>query len=159
MCRKKVRSDRKFDNVDYTQLTETDNDFFDSQFVSPPIEIPWKAIILAVLLFIGGTIMLIMGSLIVSGYIDSKIAAYMAAGIFNEGYLSILMTMQLLDLRIGQQCKLFADTTDESRIERQNARQSLSSKEARTARRAEQIHLHEYYEEAEGLLYGAGIAD
>ncbi|XP_011056243.1 PREDICTED: transmembrane protein 230 isoform X2 [Acromyrmex echinatior] len=66
MCRKKVRSDRQFDNVDYTQLTETDNDFFDSQFVSPPIKIPWKAIMLAVLLFIGGTIMLIMGSLIYS---------------------------------------------------------------------------------------------
>lgn len=32
MCRKKVRSDnRQFDNVDYTQLTETDNGFFDSQ--------------------------------------------------------------------------------------------------------------------------------
>ncbi|KYQ47031.1 hypothetical protein ALC60_13943 [Trachymyrmex zeteki] len=57
-----------------------------------------------------------------------QIAAYMAAGIFNEGYSSILMTMQLLDLRIGQQCKLFADTIDQSRIERQNARQSLSSK-------------------------------
>lgn len=31
MCRKKVQSDRQFSNVDYTQLTETDNGFFDSQ--------------------------------------------------------------------------------------------------------------------------------
>lgn len=31
MCRKKVRSDTQFDNVDYTQLRETDNGFFDSQ--------------------------------------------------------------------------------------------------------------------------------
>lgn len=31
MCRKKVQSDRQFGNVDYTQLTETDNGFFDSQ--------------------------------------------------------------------------------------------------------------------------------
>lgn len=43
------------------------------QFVSPPIKIPWKAITLATLLFVGGTVMLVTGSLIVSGHIDTKV--------------------------------------------------------------------------------------
>ena len=54
---------------------------------------------------------------------------------------------------------MFADNVDKQRIERENRRASLSSKEAQTARRLEQSHQNEYYEEAEGLLYGAGIAE
>ncbi|NP_001153327.1 uncharacterized protein LOC100114926 isoform 1 [Nasonia vitripennis] len=72
MSRRKGVRERQYDNVDYTQLTETDNGFVDSQFVSPPIKIPWKAITLATLLFVGGTVMLVTGSLIVSGHIDTK---------------------------------------------------------------------------------------
>ncbi|XP_066586777.1 transmembrane protein 230-like isoform X2 [Prorops nasuta] len=66
MSRRKIAGERQFENVDYTQLTETDSGFVDSQFIIPPIKIPWKAITLAALLFVGGTIMLIMGSLIYS---------------------------------------------------------------------------------------------
>lgn len=86
-------------------------------------------------------------------------SACLAAGSFNEGFSAILYTMQLLDLHIWQQCRMFADNVDAERIRRTNKRQSLSSKEARTARRLEQMHLNEFFVEAEGVLYGAGIAD
>ena len=88
-----------------------------------------------------------------------EIASYLAAGMFNIGYSAILNTMQQLQLKIGQQCKMFADNVDKQRIERENRSASLSTKEARTARRLEQLHQNEYYEEAEGVLYGAGIAE
>lgn len=95
-----------------------------------------------------------------SGQKVVEIAAYMAAGMFNEGYSAVLTTMQLLNLNVGQQCKMFADNVERAqRIERENRRQSFSSKEARTARRLEQMHQNEFFEKAEGLLYGPGIAD
>lgn len=73
-----------------------------------------------------------------SGHKIIEIAAYMAAGIFN-GYSAVLITMQLLHLNIGHQCKTFADTTDAQRLAREDKRQTYSSKEARTARRIEQM--------------------
>jgi len=88
-----------------------------------------------------------------------ELSAYLAAGMFNEGHSAILMVMNLLQIKIGQQCKMFADNANERRVRRQDKRHSLSSKEARTARRLENMNANDLYEEEEGILYGAGIAD
>ncbi|GFW92625.1 hypothetical protein TNCV_519421 [Trichonephila clavipes] len=48
---------------------------------------------------------------------------------------------------------------DNQRVSRQNRRSSLESKEGQNARKALLQAQNEVYEEEEGLLYGAGIAD
>lgn len=88
-----------------------------------------------------------------------EIAVNMAAGIFNEGYSAVLITMQLLNIKIGQQCKMFADLHDAERIKKADKHHTENSKEVRTARRFQQMQQNEFYEQAEGMLYGAGIAD
>ncbi|XP_025152724.1 uncharacterized protein LOC109504083 isoform X2 [Harpegnathos saltator] len=88
-----------------------------------------------------------------------EIAAFIAAGVFNEGYSSILKIMNVLDIKIGQQCRCFADNYETQRVQQKERRRSSSTQEARTARRILQMEQHEFYEEAEGLLYAPGIAD
>ncbi|CAK1585214.1 unnamed protein product [Parnassius mnemosyne] len=56
----------------YTAVPNDDSGFSDAQFEVPPPRIPWKAISLAAFLFIVGTILLTVGSLIVTGHIDTK---------------------------------------------------------------------------------------
>lgn len=58
--------------------------------MNPPVKIPWKAITLAALLFVGGTIMLITGSLIVSGHIDSKVRYFKNIFLLDYYYIYIL---------------------------------------------------------------------
>lgn len=48
------------------------DDFLDIQFQKPPPKFPKKAIALATLLFIVGSILLVIGSLLLTGYIDAK---------------------------------------------------------------------------------------
>lgn len=43
------------------------------QFIRPPPKIPWKAILLATFLFSVGTILLVVGSLLFTGYVDVKV--------------------------------------------------------------------------------------
>ncbi|KAL4231211.1 hypothetical protein ACF0H5_008793 [Mactra antiquata] len=60
--------------VRYKKMSKSRNEdeFLDIQFQRPPPKFPKKAIILAVALFVGGTILLVIGSLLMTGYIDAK---------------------------------------------------------------------------------------
>ncbi|KAI4492090.1 hypothetical protein M0802_010098 [Mischocyttarus mexicanus] len=64
-----------------------------------------------------------------------EIAAYIAGGMFNEGYSTVLKIMQLLDLKIGQQCNDFARGFDEERAIRQNKLDLFLRKKSREPRR------------------------
>lgn len=81
------------------------------------------------------------------------------AGTFNKGYNSILRIVKKLEITIGKQAIIYATQVDECRVQRQEQRSYLSTKEARKARKEQLAEQNEFYEEAEGLMCGAGIAD
>lgn len=56
----------------YHKLSRTDDGYIDLQFQKPGIKIPWKAILLAACLFSVGSGLIILGALLLSGYIDAK---------------------------------------------------------------------------------------
>lgn len=88
-----------------------------------------------------------------------EISSFIAAGVFNEGYSSILRMMNDLDIRIGTQCRIFAENVDRCRIERQNQRSLFETKQARLARKQKLLEDNANFDEAEGLFYAPGIAD
>lgn len=48
-----------------------------------------------------------------------EITIYIAAEVFNEGYYAILKIMDMLNIKIGQQCKFFTDNQNAKRINQQ----------------------------------------
>lgn len=88
-----------------------------------------------------------------------EIATYCAACTFNEGYDAILKILEVMGVTIGPAAADFAAKYREERIATAERRSSLDSKEARTARRNEISAENKDFEEAEGILYGPGIAD
>ena len=94
-----------------------------------------------------------------SGTRTVKIAAYIANALFNEGYAAILKTMDVLEIKMGPQCKQYADSYDTEHIRRQERASLNGAKEVRVARIINQIQEQEFYEESEGFLYGPRIAD
>jgi len=67
--------------------------------------------------------------------------------------------MNSLDIIVGTYSKVFAENTDEARIAKQNRRSLFATKEARKARKQQQLEDNQLFEEDEGLLYAPGIAD
>lgn len=49
-----------------------DDGYIDKQFKKKPPKVPWKSIVMAVVLCIMGTVLLIFGALLVAGKFDSK---------------------------------------------------------------------------------------
>ncbi|KAM4036810.1 transmembrane protein 230 [Anomaloglossus baeobatrachus] len=57
--------------VKYSKLSDTDDGYIDLQFKKNPPKIPYKAIALATILFLIGTLLIVIGSLLLSGHIGN----------------------------------------------------------------------------------------
>lgn len=58
--------------VQYKRMQRDKEGFSDIQFQEPPPKFPKKAVILACGLFLVGSILIIIGALLLTGYIDAK---------------------------------------------------------------------------------------
>ncbi|KAM8974863.1 transmembrane protein 230 isoform 2-T2 [Pelodytes ibericus] len=56
--------------IKYSKLSDTDEGYIDLQFKRSPPKIPYKAIALATVLFMIGTLLIVIGSLLLAGYIS-----------------------------------------------------------------------------------------
>ena len=56
--------------VKYSRLSSTDDGYTDLQFKKSPPKIPYKAIVLPTVLFLTGAFLIIIGSLLLAGYIS-----------------------------------------------------------------------------------------
>lgn len=55
-------------NVRYSKLASDDDGYIDLQFKKPPPKVPYKAIALATVLFVIGSLLIIIGALLLAGY-------------------------------------------------------------------------------------------
>ncbi|XP_029055085.1 uncharacterized protein LOC114882360 [Osmia bicornis bicornis] len=88
-----------------------------------------------------------------------ELANFLAVGIFNDGFQSIMKIFRIMGVIIGPIAKEYADERDENRIYQAELRYQAASKESRTARRIATAAQQLLYKEEEGPLYGPGIAD
>lgn len=88
-----------------------------------------------------------------------EMAAYIAAGIFNEGTAALLYYMNAMGVSLGSNAHSYRDKEDAQRIKISDLRSHESTREGRMARRQHQIELLEAANDANGLLYGPGIDD
>ncbi|ETE68109.1 hypothetical protein L345_06094, partial [Ophiophagus hannah] len=60
--------------VKYSKLACTDEGYIDLQFKKSPPKVPYKAIALATVLFLIGTLLIIIGALLLAGYISQGVS-------------------------------------------------------------------------------------
>ncbi|XP_046737741.1 uncharacterized protein LOC124406385 [Diprion similis] len=94
-----------------------------------------------------------------SGAVVVNLAAYIAAGLFNEGSKSLLFYLNSIGVSCGRNAHEYADKMDEARIALAERRAAESTREGRMLRRQYQISLLQAASSAEELLYGPGIDD
>lgn len=94
-----------------------------------------------------------------SGKSVVDIAADIAACNFNDGMMGIMEIMQVLNLEIGPTCYNFCLAADAERTSKAEERLTDAAKEARRCSLATRKHKDFLDDNAEGQMYGAGIAD
>lgn len=93
--------------------------------------------------------------IIPSGNKCVELAAYIAAGIFNEGNLILLKMLQAIGVSSGSNAHKYVEKGD-MRIKISDLR---AQQEARKRLRQAQIEILEAAADSKGLLYGPGIDD
>lgn len=86
-------------------------------------------------------------------------AAYTATSLFNDGYSSLLLMMQLMNIEIGPNAQDLCSKYDKDRIAKSDIKTYASSKQARQLLLADRKSKEEHFQLSEGDLYGPGIAD
>lgn len=87
------------------------------------------------------------------------IAVYIAVGTYNDGLSSIMRLMQHLGITIGPNCFNFCVETDKRRIYFSERSLTNAAKKARLSIKSLRKEEEEASIEADGQMYGAGIAD
>ncbi|XP_076859685.1 transmembrane protein 230b [Brachyhypopomus gauderio] len=69
-ARNTIASGLPSSKVRYSKLSSDDDGYIDLQFKRSPPKVPYKAITLAAVLFLIGSILIIIGALLLAGYFD-----------------------------------------------------------------------------------------
>jgi len=86
------------------------------------------------------------------------IAAGVAISTFNDGYMNILLMMQLMNITIGTQAFEYCDKMNERRVNHAEIQAQQSAQRGPPASQ-KGPEANEEFTNTEGSLYGSGIAD
>ena len=107
---RKLRTDEQRD-TDETDSSRSD--FVSSQFEKPAAKTPWRAILYAAVLFLGGSVLLVLGSMIVTGHLDPDTHGERFWPLVLLGgecsYLFLVLTMSTLHTKPSQETQTRVD--------------------------------------------------